>query len=137
MFDTAQTFTLPGNPPQIITWSDPFFDVVQATVGSTPLATGGTITFQYPAARAPASYLGASLETPALFVRAMQALLVAETDFTLAFGATSVTLTYLSGTTIPAGSILSLQLPVTNTSGQDHVRGHAIPITAIDPNLGL
>lgn len=141
MQDIAQPFTLPGNPPVIVGLGDPFFDVLQANSGSSPVTTGGTITFQYPSARAPASYrlalgLGAA-GSPAMFIRAMQAQFVAETDFTVSFGPTSIVVTYLAQTTIPAGSTVSLQLPVNDTSGYGTLAGHALPPQALEPNPGL
>lgn len=92
------------------------FDVMTATVG-TALATNGTITFTYPTkspARAAASYVsgsGAKLVAAQGFEGnfLQQAL-----GFSLSYGATTVTLTYLGLTTIPVGTQLLLQAPLAN-----------------------
>lgn len=92
---------------------DPF-DTIQATL-SADLATNGTVAFTYPTkspARAAASYAsasGAKLQAGQGFegVFAQGA-----SNFSLSYGATTVTLTYLGSTTIPAGTVLRLQCPL-------------------------
>lgn len=94
--------------------ADPAFDVLQAYSGGSPVKTGGTLTFQYPPARAPVCYLGAA---PAfLGIPSMQADFVENVDFTVAYGATSIVVTYLAQTTIPPNSLVYLQDPLVDTS---------------------
>lgn len=89
------------------------FDVMKATLGA-DLATNGTVVFTYPTkspARAAASYAAAG----AVFIAAQGAeaqYLQQALGFSLVYGATTVTLTYLGLTTIPNGTVISLQAPV-------------------------
>ena len=80
------------------------------------VATNGTLTFTYPSGRSADSYAqtaGAVFGVPSL-----QALLKQGVGFTLNYGTTTVTLTYLGTTSIPAASgvALILQLPLQDTT---------------------
>lgn len=82
----------------------------------TAVATNGTLTFTYPAGRTADSYAqttGAVLGVPTL-----QANFTQGTSFSLSYGTTTVTLTYLGTTSIPAASgvALTLQLPLQDIS---------------------
>lgn len=135
MFDIAQTFTLPGSPPPEVGVGDPPFDVLFAAIDGAPLATGGTITFNYLVNRGPATY---ALSWPAIMtVRSMQAVLTQDTDFTVVYGQSNITVTYLGVNSIPMQSSVTLQVPITDTSGQATVNGRVLPATAVDPNLGI
>lgn len=80
------------------------FDTLRQTL-SGPVASGGTITFAYPAGRRAGFYRGGTDHT--LF--ASGTLFTSPANFTVAFGA-SITVTYNGATTIPAGSEVALQL---------------------------
>lgn len=97
------------------------FDVMTAFPG-TDLATNGTIAFTYPTAtpaRAAASYVsgsGAKLVAAQGFEGLFSQ---GASNFSLSYGATTVTLTYLGATTIPAGTKLQLQSPLANGYASD------------------
>ena len=80
------------------------FDTFRQVLGA-PVATGGTITFGYPAGRNSGFYRGGNGFT----MLAMGALLTSPASFTIAFGATIV-VTYNGATTIPAGAEVGLQV---------------------------
>lgn len=85
------------------------FDVLVATP-SADLATNGTIVFNYPSGRAEADYAqaGESLVSHGL----QTGFAVGASNFSLSYSSSSVTLTYLGATSLPAGKSLSLQLPL-------------------------
>ena len=87
------------------------FKIVSKTL-SGDLAASGTTTFNYPASTDEDSF--ASWGHKAIGIGNVRS---SPADFTLTFGSASVTFTYASGkTTIPAGSVLSLQM---NLPGED------------------
>ena len=87
------------------------FKIVSKTLSGS-LAASGTTTFNYPASTDEDSF--ASWGHKAI---AIGNVLSSPADFTLTFGSASVTFTYASGkTTIPAGSVLTLQM---NLPGED------------------
>ncbi len=82
----------------------------------TAVATNGTLTFTYQSGRTADSYaqtVGAVLGVPTLQANFQQG-----AGFSLSYGTTTVTLTYLGTTTIPAkpGAALTLQLPLQDVS---------------------
>jgi len=81
---------------------------VASTVTTQALAAGGTVVFAYPsgAMRSNVTQGGEVLSVPALQAIIKQA----PSKFTVAYGANGVTVTYVSGTTIPVGSLLNLQM---------------------------
>lgn len=96
--------------------ADPVFDILVAGSGSTAVATGGTITFQYPTGLGPTSYW---CQWPArMNVRALQGNYVQDTDFTIVYGPTTIVVTYNGSSTIPANVAVGLQLPRFDTSDQ-------------------
>lgn len=82
------------------------FDVVRTTV-SAAVASGGTITFAYPAGKDAGHYRGSNQHV--LIARGLMASFAYPSQFTIAFGANPV-VTYNGSTTIPAGTEVSLQL---------------------------
>lgn len=100
---------------QQLTPSDQKIDIVAGNSGVSPVAAGSTLTFQYPPSRGPASYAGQKYAW--LSVRAMQGLYIEELDFSIAYNADSIVVTYAASTTIPANVPVTLQLPVKDTSG--------------------
>lgn len=89
------------------------FDTITVTP-SAAVATDATVTFTYPTtspARAAASYKAAS--GAVLAARGLQTVINQGADtFTLAYGASSVVLTYKDATSLPAGKQLTLQIPL-------------------------
>lgn len=89
------------------------FDTITVTPAAA-VATDGTVTFTYPTtspARAAASYKAAS--GAVLAARGLQTIVNQAADtFTLAYGASSVVLTYKDATSLPAGKQLTLQIPL-------------------------
>jgi hypothetical protein len=83
-------------------------------VPATPVAKNGTIVFTYPTtspARAAASYKAAS--GAKLAARGLQKVFTqGASNFSLSYGATTVTLTNLGETSYPAGKHLTLDIPL-------------------------
>jgi hypothetical protein len=79
------------------------FDIVSTTL-SAAVANGGTFTVSYPTGRNAGNYnaIGHKLS-------AMQTIFNCPKDFTVAFGASSITVTYNGSTTIPVGTQVDLQ----------------------------
>ncbi|TWA89579.1 hypothetical protein [Bradyrhizobium stylosanthis] len=74
------------------------------------VATSGTITVSYPAGTNKGTYTGAYKHKA--FAEGLQANLSAPTDFTVSFGASNITVTYLGTTSIPANSKIMFQFDV-------------------------
>lgn len=83
------------------------FYTVETSVASA-VATSGTFTVGYPEGTDPGNFQ--DTRGHEMYVRDHQALYVSGTGFTLSFGAASITVTYLGSTTIPAGSVVQMQL---------------------------
>lgn len=81
-----------------------------SVVLASAVATSGTITVGYPAGTNKGTYTGAYKHKA--FAAGLQANLAAPTDFTVSFGASNITVTYLGTTSIPAGSKISFQFDV-------------------------
>lgn len=78
------------------------------------IETDDTVTFQYPAGTTAASYITGS--GAKMWVDGLQTLFTqGASNFTLAYGGPSITMTYKGDTDIPIGSDLSLQLPTPDT----------------------
>lgn len=105
------------------------FDIVRTTV-SAAVASGGTITFAYPAGKDVGSYRGSAQHV--LYSRGLMASFANPSQFTIAFGANPV-VTYNGSTTIPAGTEVSLQL---NYVGADYKVPAALPSTIRPKVLG-
>lgn len=88
------------------------FATIEKTLGSA-VASGGTFTVDYPANTGAGSFAAFGHK---LWVASFQALLSAPGDFTLAFGASEITVTYNGSTTIPEGGRVNIQL---NKLGED------------------
>jgi len=108
------------------------FDVMEVTLGAA-LANGGTQAFTYPTAspaRAAASYKSAS-GAKLVASRGFQGNFAqGASNFSLVYGASTVTLTYLGSTTIPAGTKLTLQAPLIDYEDITDNTGGAIGRTA-------
>lgn len=81
-------------------------EIVRTTLNAA-VASGGTITFSYPANRLAGSYRGA--DGHKLLARGLMASFDWPSQFTIAFGA-NIVVTYNGSTTIPAGTEVSLEL---------------------------
>jgi hypothetical protein len=79
------------------------------TVVGTPVATSGTKTFAYPAGTSAGSFAAYGHK---MWVDKFQRLLVSPTDFTVSFGASEITVTYLGATTIPTNARLNGQFNI-------------------------
>lgn len=96
------------------------FDVMTLT-NAADLATNGTMTFNYPGGRVKADY---NQTGEKMYSRGLQAeYAVGANNFSLVYGASSVVVTYLGATSIPAGTLVTLQAPlaayqnITDSSG--------------------
>lgn len=89
------------------------FKISQTTLGSA-VATSGTITLSYPANTSAGSFAAYGHK---LWVDKLQKLLSSPSDFTVSFGASDITITYLGSTTIPADARVNAQL---NIEGSDN-----------------
>jgi hypothetical protein len=85
------------------------FDVINL-FNSADLATNGTMTFNYPAGRVKTDYAQANEKMTLHGL--MTDLLVGGGTFSLAYGTSSVVVTYLGATSIPNSTRVSLQLPL-------------------------
>lgn len=81
------------------------FDTVVHTL-SADVASAGTFTVSYPAGRSAGDYTGAHAHK----LYAINADFSAPNNFTLSFGASSITVTYNGSTTLPSGATVRLQL---------------------------
>jgi hypothetical protein len=95
---------------------DPPFDILYAIPdgGISPLTTGGTLTIQYPVGLGPSSYI---VSNTVLSCRALQKQFTEGVDYTVTLNPTNITVAYLAGTPIPAGSQVALQLTRVDTTG--------------------
>jgi len=84
------------------------FKISQTTLGSA-VATSGTITLSYPANTSAGSFAAYGHK---LWVDKLQKLLSSPSDFTVSFGASDITVTYLGSTTIPADARVNAQLNI-------------------------
>lgn len=105
--------------------ADPALDIVSGATGVSPVRAGDTITFQYPAGRAFASYAG--MGPARLGIRSMQAQFVQEVDFRLEHSSSGITVTYTGTSPIPTNTPVSLELPIRDTSGVPEIYGQVVP----------
>jgi hypothetical protein len=84
------------------------FKKVETTAGSA-IATSGTVTFAYPAGTNAGSFAAFGHK---LWVDKFQRLLESPSNFTVSFGASLITVTYLGATSIPAGARLAAQFNI-------------------------
>lgn len=99
------------------------------------VATSGTITVSYPTGTTAGHYAGTYAHKA--YAEGLQSLLSAPTDFTVSFGASNITVTYLGTTSIPANTavlfefdmigrnrpaLFTQNLPVPNMSGPLYLR---------------
>lgn len=82
------------------------FKTAETTL-SADVATSGTITFSYPSGTDAGKFRGGSGHT--MWAAGLQSLLTAPGDFTVSFGASNITVTYLGSTTLPSGTRVSAQ----------------------------
>ncbi len=87
------------------------FKTTSTTVGSA-VATSGTFTLSYPANTNAGTFAAYGHK---IWVDKFQSLLVSPSDFTISFGASNATVTYLGSTPIPAGSRINAQLNIVGT----------------------
>jgi hypothetical protein len=106
------------------------FKTVQGFAGSA-VATSGTITFAYPTNTNAGSFAAFGHK---LWVDKFQKLLESPTDFSVSFGASNITVTYLDPTTIPAGSRLNAQF---NILGEDDGVPEVSPAIENVANMGV
>jgi hypothetical protein len=115
------------------------FKLVETTVGSA-VATDGTFTFPYPTNTNAGSFAAFGHK---LFVDKFQSYLNAPADFTVAFGASEITVTYLGATSIPSGARVNAEFNVggdddgvVDTDFTDNVVERVTPAAAVVLNLG-
>jgi len=89
------------------------FKISQTNLGSA-VATSGTITFSYPANTSAGSFAAYGHK---IWSEKLQRLLSAPSDFTVSFGASDITVTYLGSTTLPVGDRVNAQF---NIEGKDN-----------------
>jgi hypothetical protein len=94
------------------------FDIVDHTMAA-DVADNGTFTIAYPSGRSAGNYAGAAGHK----MFALQTYRSSPNDFSLSFGASNITVTYLGSTTLPAGAAVKFQL--------DRVAGDKTPDKAI------
>src|SRR3990167_1415532 len=114
------------------------FDVIEHTL-SAAVADNGTFTVSYPDERSAGDYTGAHAHV----LIAMQTKFLAPEDFSISFGATNMTVTYLGSTTIPVSSNVILQVDRLGTDDKQPEkvvlpekmpRGHLYPISLGSPD---
>lgn len=89
------------------------FKTSQTTLGSA-VADNGTFTLSYPDGTSAGTFAAYGHK---MWVDKLQRLLSSPSDFTMSFGASSITVTYLGATTLPAGARVNAQL---NIEGADN-----------------
>lgn len=89
------------------------FKTSETTIG-TAVADNGTFTLSYPSGTSAGTYAAYGHK---LWVDKFQRLLASPSDFTISFGASNITVTYLGSTTIPVGARVNAQL---NIDGVDN-----------------
>ena len=87
------------------------FKISQTTLGSA-VATSGTITFSYPANTSAGSFATYGHK---IWVDKLQKLLSSPSDFTVSFGASDITVTYLGSTSLPADARVNGQFNIEGT----------------------
>lgn len=93
------------------------FKTTETTLGSA-VATSGTITFSYPANTNAGSFAAYGHK---IWVDKFQHLLESPADFTVSFGASNITVTYLGSTTIPVGARVNAQFNIEGVDNSESV----------------
>lgn len=89
------------------------FDLLQAGV-SAPVAKNGSITFAYPSGKGQGDYVSGN---EVLVIPTHQSVLtVGAGKFSITYGASNITVTYLGEVTIPTGTLLTLQANLVPTA---------------------
>lgn len=114
------------------------FKTAEVTL-SALVATSGTITVSYPANTDSGTFVGAYAHKA--WSSGLQRMLAAPADFTVSFGASSITVTYLGTTSIPANTRLNFQFDTIGPDDRDfnkRVAGthNTVPMTPFVINLG-
>lgn len=112
------------------------FKTSETVVGSA-VATSGTITFSYPANTNAGNFAAFGHK---IWVDKFQRLLSSPTDFSVSFGASNITVTYLGATSIPAGARVNAQFNVLGADDGDLEITPAIDgvseVALVEINLG-
>jgi hypothetical protein len=115
------------------------FKKVEA-IASGIVATSGTVTFAYPTNTNAGTFAGFGHQ---IWVDKFQSMLSAPTDFTVSFGASDITVTYLGATTIPAGARLQAQFnelgnddEIADIDFTDDVVNNTSAVSLVKVNLG-
>jgi len=87
------------------------------TTVSSAVASGGTITFSYPSGTNAGTFAGGRAHK--MFAAGLQAYFEAPTNFTVSFGAASITVTYNGTTSIPAGTRVQAQFDAIGKDDRD------------------
>jgi hypothetical protein len=87
------------------------------TVVSAAVSSGGTFALSYPAGTDAGTFAGARAHK--MFAAGLQAYFNAPADFTVSFGASSITVTYNGSTPIPAGTRVDVQLDALGKDDRD------------------
>jgi len=99
------------------------FRISETTIGSA-VATSGTFTLSYPAGMNAGNFAAFGHK---LWIDKFQSLLASPADFSVSFGTSEITVTYLGATSIPVGARVNAQF---NILGEDD--GHPDIVPAID-----
>lgn len=94
------------------------FKTVETTLASA-VATSGTFTVAYPDGTNAGTFRGGSKNV----MTAMNAVFQQPDGFTLSFGTSNITVTYLGATTIPAGTLVRLQLDEAGSAAAEDLHG--------------
>lgn len=115
------------------------FKTSEIAVGSA-VSTSGTMTFSYPTNTNAGSFAAFGHK---IWVDKFQTLMSAPTDFTVSFGASDITVTYLGATDIPAAARVNAQFNVAGDDDEtadidftDNVVFRTVPLTNVMVNLG-
>lgn len=108
------------------------------TIVSSAVATSGTVTFNYPENTSAGTFAAFGHK---IWIDKFQRLLESPSDFTVSFGASNITVTYLGSTSIPVGARLNAQFNVLGADGDlpsslDGVINNAQLESLIRLNLG-
>lgn len=89
---------------------------ISETIISAAVATSGTITFSYPENTSAGNFAAYGHK---IWADKLQNLLSSPSQFTVSFGATNITVTYLGSTTLPAGTRLNAQFNIEGVNNGD------------------
>jgi hypothetical protein len=91
------------------------FKTSETTIG-TAVADNGTFTLAYPSNTSAGTFAAYGHK---MWVDKFQRLLTSPTDFTVSFGASNITVTYLGSTTIPVGARVNAQLNIDGVDDEE------------------